>query len=168
MKGCLLIPLAFAISFTIGMVAGLFLGAAIGNEKLAGVIATGVWLFSFLVLLLYGSLWFSNPADFLYPPKSDSLLGDWRSRRRESKLEAAELRVAIVFGILGGGLSAVADAPTYASVLVIVSCAIVGFFLGFDFKKRVLRRREAYERETNLLSRPESLSHSQSDLLREE
>jgi hypothetical protein len=145
MKGCLLIPLAALVSLALGVIAMFLLESATGNTKLASSIGTGVWLFSFLIILPYGSLWFT-PESFVLPPKSDSLLRNWRSGRAERKLQGAELRFGIVLGFLGAVISGMADAPSYVSVIVGISCALVGTLLGFDFKRRVLRIREQHER----------------------
>jgi hypothetical protein len=144
-KGCLLFPAALIVSFALGIGVTVLLEFATVNHDLASVIGTGVWFFSLFVILPYGSLWLSDPEEIAVPPEATSTVQHWRNAKAESKLQAAELRMGVVFGLIGAGMAMAAGAPTYLVAIVATSCAIVGMLVGFDYKRRVLRIREQFQ-----------------------
>ena len=133
---------SFVGGFVGGMVAIMVLDAITGNEDLAAVIGTGVWILLSVTFLVYGSLLFADPEEIVNPPKPKTTIQGWRAAKAESKLQAAELRMGIVFAMIGGGTASAAKGSDLVVAIVAICCAIVGGLIGFDVKRRVRRIRE--------------------------
>jgi hypothetical protein len=130
--------LKMLMTFFVAVLLGFALGTAVGvlvllisrNQELAGLVGTATWMFSWILLHVYGYVW-------LYDPQHDKL-----DARAEGKLQTAEVRIGAVWAMMGGGLAMAAKASTLQVALIMIPCAIAGGLLGFDFKRRIRRKRE--------------------------
>ena len=141
-KGCLLFAGAIIGGFVIGLAVTAVLGAITGNIDLSSAIGTGAWLLSTILILVYGSLWLSNPEDIAIPSESTSTSQRWRDRKAEGKLQTAELRMGFVFAVIGGTMAEIANGSNMVTTIVAICCALLGGLVGFDVKRRLRRMRK--------------------------
>jgi hypothetical protein len=123
---------AVFLGFTLGMAVGVVVFLVSHDQELVGLVGTAVWMFSWILLHVYGFVW-------LYDPVRDKF-----NARAEGKLQTAEVRIGAVWAMMGGGLAMAAKASTLQVALIMIPCAIAGGLLGFDFKRRIRRKRERY------------------------
>ncbi len=145
MKGCLLFIGAIVGGLGIGLAVTAILRAITVDHDLASTIGTGVWLLSAPTILVYASLWFTDPEEIANPPRPKTTIQGWRAAKAENKMQAAELRMGIVFVLIGGTTAAMANGSNLVITIVTICCAVVGGLIGFDVKRRVHRIREQFE-----------------------
>lgn len=144
MKGCLLFVGSIVVGLGIGLGVTVILRAITGDNDLASAIGTGVWLLLVPTILVYASLWFTDPEEIANPPKPQTTVQGWRAQKAENKLQAAELRMGFVFAMIGGATAAIANGSNLVITIVTICCAIAGGLIGFDVKRRVHRIRERF------------------------
>jgi hypothetical protein len=141
MKSTLLSLVLLAGTFLGGLAIGVLISVALTlcgvPEGLATSIGTLIWLTLVVVGISYGSLWID-------PPGNRPLRA-----KEESKLRTAELRCAVVFGLLGGAMGSAANLPTAIVVIVTIAWASVGALVGYDIKRRVMKARTNARRANN-------------------
>ena len=142
MKGCLLLIGSFVVGLGIGLGVAVALRAITGDNDLASAIGMGVWLISVPTILVYASLWFTDPYEIANPPQPSTTVQKWRAQKAESKLQAAEFRMGFIFAMIGGATAGIAQGSNLVVTIVTICCAVVGGLVGFDVKRRILRIRE--------------------------
>jgi hypothetical protein len=123
----------------LGTAVNLVLSAITGNEQVSASVGTGIWLMSTVLILMYGSLWTTDPEEIRNPPPPGSTGQCWRMEKADRKLATAELRVGVVFAFIGGGMASAANGSPSVVAAVAVGCALVGGLLGHDYRRRVRR-----------------------------
>jgi hypothetical protein len=149
MKGCLLFIGSIVGGFGVGLAVTVILRAIAADDDLSSVIGTGVSLLSVPTILVYGSLWFTDPEEIANPPKPRTTVQGWRAAKAESKLQAAELRMGFVFAMIGGATASIAKGTNLVITIVTICCAIAGALIGFDVKRRVRRIRVQFAARTS-------------------
>ncbi len=139
--GCLVIPGAFGGGLATGLLVSGTLNYLTANQQLAQSVGAGVGFISSLLLFMYGPLWIGDPESVLPPPKSTSLLQQWRDAKVESKLQSAEIRCGIVFALIGGVSASGANASNSLIYIVVIGSSMLGGLAGYDLKRRVVRLR---------------------------
>ncbi len=140
MKGCLLIVGSAVGGLAVGLPVIVILRAVTGNGNLAVSIGTGVWLLTCSTLLAYGALLLTDLTD---PEKPKTASQRRRFEKAQGQLQTAELRMAFVFGLIGGVTANLAQASDVTIAIVAVCCAVAGGIIGYDVKRRVRRIRES-------------------------
>lgn len=144
MKDLLLFVGAIAGGLGIGVGVTVILRAVTGNDNLATTVGAGVWILSVMLILVYGSLAFSEPEEIADPPRPKTTIQRWHATKAENKLRAAELRCGFVFAVIGGVIAAMANGSNVVITIVTICCAAIGGLVGFDIKRRVRRIRERF------------------------
>lgn len=129
-----------------GLAIGLSVAAVLrivtGDKDLSSTIGTGTWLLSASLIVIYGSLLFTDPDKIANRPTPKSIILKWQATRSENKLQTAELRIGFVFALISGMTAKRAHGSEIVIVIVTICFAAIGGFIGFDVKRRVRRIRE--------------------------
>jgi hypothetical protein len=145
MAGVVLFFGLFVGGLVVGRSVAAVIEAATGDRQLATAVGVGVWLLGAVVGMAYGGLWLGGSEMLPIRTKPRSLWGRLWAAKTEGKLQTAELRFACVFAIIIGTLASQAQARPWVAATVAVSFAVVGGFIGRDFKRRVLKQRAESE-----------------------
>jgi hypothetical protein len=141
-KGCLLFPGAIIGGLVFGLAVTGILHAITDDDDLSTAIGTGAWLLCVMLIMVYGSLWLSDPEDIAGPSESTLTIQRWRNAKAESKLQAAELRMGFVFAMIGGATAAMVNGSHVVIAIVAICSAVLGGLIGFDVRRRVGRIRK--------------------------
>lgn len=142
MKGFLVLVLSIFAAVGVGMVVCTVVQLLGGDGEVVSLIGSGVGVLGFLTVVTYLSLWVSDPSEFAEPPTPTTTGGIWRVNKDESKLQSAAWRLGFVYALIGGVISGAASESNVTLVVVVIFCGAVGWWIGFDFKRRVLKIRE--------------------------
>lgn len=146
MKGCLLFIGAVAGGLCLGVAVSVALRFIINNDDVSNAVGTAVWLWSFVLFYVYGTLWIADPYEIANPPLPGSIIQRWRTTKAERKLQTAELRIGIVFAAIGGSTASFAKGSPLLIATVAILTGIVGGFVGHDLTRRVRLIRERHTR----------------------
>lgn len=145
MRGCLLLVGSFAGWLVIG-VALIFSLSLFLPEEIATAIGTGVWLLGGITTLMFGSISLADVEDLAPPPTDPTTIADWRRVKAESKVQAAELRVAFVYALVAIGMASAVKSPVWVCVVIGIAFALIGGIVGYLCKRLFLARRDEVER----------------------
>jgi hypothetical protein len=123
------------LSFIVGFMLTLVLTWVTADGKLSEAIGVGGWLLSFVVLMMYGSLWTKEPKDS-FADSTSSPFQQWRDQKAAGKMQTAGLRVGFVFLLIGGGIAHHAGFTPGIVACTCVVMAVLGGFIGHDVKSR--------------------------------
>ena len=143
-KVCLLLAGAMIGGLVIGLVVTAILSNITGDFELSSQIGSGIGLISCVLILVYAPLWYTDPEEIANPSKPTSTIQRRRAAKARSKLQTAELRIGFVFAMIGGMTASTANGSNIVITIVTICCAVLGGFVGFDFKRRVRRIRDQF------------------------
>jgi hypothetical protein len=133
LAGFLLLAVAFIVGCGVGVVVmGILSGAGV-NDEVAGNLAVMAWWMVSLVIIAFGQL---------LPGLNDQLTCPSSRLRAESKLATAELRMALLFGMLTYVGIMNIKLETWVQVALVAGMAAIGGFIGHTFKAAVFSLRE--------------------------
>jgi hypothetical protein len=144
MKGCLLLVGSIVGGLGVGLAVMAILRAVTGNDDLSAAIGTGAWLLAVSLIFVYASLWSTAPEEIACPPEPRTTIQRWRAAKAKNKLREAELRMGIVFALIGGATAARANGSNLVIAIAAIGCGIAGALIGFDVKRRVRRIRKRF------------------------
>jgi len=148
------IAMLFGITFVISLVLDTF----VADEKVAKAISIGVSLLITLPLFMYSYFWLTPASEIADPGSAPGFFGKWEAAKGKSKRQTVDIRCAIVLGVIGFTTSLSAGWTGFVNLLVTFVYAWLGWLIGSDFKRRLVRIRKEYARQ--LESRDEDDSNS--------
>ena len=140
----LMIVAAFAVGECVVWFVTFRLRPLTGDGELSAMVGTGVWVVSVPTIYAYATLWLTDPEDIANPPRRRSVVEPWRKITAENALQASEWTMGLAYAMLGGGMAWRNNGAFLAIVIMAVCCGGAGALIGFDYKRRVLRIRAAW------------------------